>query len=134
MADYDSVRIALGDALRANYRADLNIFDTQPRSLVPPAAIVKPRPHRTIKYNKALGGSDFAEWQFLVLIIIGLVDDVASQRMAGALISPGSPAIRALNTRILNGYAHVVDSGTNQMMIEDSGLYTYAELSVDVLA
>lgn len=132
MATYEQVKTALGDSLRANYQYDLNIFDEVPRSLVPPAAIVKPRPHRTIGYLHAMGSSTLAKWQFEVLLIIGFVDDVAAQKLAGELISPGSPLIRALNCRIMNGFSQVIDSGTSQMMIEDQGLYTYAELTVQV--
>lgn len=135
MADFDTIQTAIGDALRRRYKADLNIFDEPPRSFIPPAAIVRPRPHRTVmNYQMAHGRSSLAKWQFDVLVLIGLVDDEASMRMAKSLISPGSPLIKALNCRMLNGFSQVVDSGTNQMMIEDKGLYTYAEVGVQVLA
>lgn len=134
MTDYDTVRIALGEALRTRYQYDLNIFDHVPRTLVPPAAIVKPRPKVLPEYRKAMGRSSLARWQFEVLLIIGLVDEVASQKMAGELISPGSPLVNALTCKILNGYSQVTDAGTSEMMVEDDGLYTYAELTVEVLA
>lgn len=133
MTDYDTVRVALGEALTNNYSFDLNIFDHVPRTLVPPAAIVKPRPKVLPEYRKAMGRSPLAKWQFEVLLIIGLVDEAAAQKMAGELISPGSPLINALNTRILNGYSQVTDAGTSEMMVGES-LYTYAELTVEVLA
>lgn len=133
MTDYDTVRLALCQALKDNYQYDLNIFDHVPRTLVPPAAIVKPRPKVLPEYRRAMGRSALAKWQFDVLLIIGLVDEQAAQKMAGELISPGSPLVNALTCKLLNGYSQVTDSGTSEMMVEES-LYTYAELTVEVLA
>lgn len=133
MTDYDTVRLALGESLRANYSYDLSIFDEVPRTLVPPAAIVKPRPNTIPEYRRAMGRSTLAKWHFDVLLIIGLVDETEAQKMAGELISPGSPLINALNCRLLNGYSQAVDSGVSEMMVGEA-LYTYAEVAVEVLA
>lgn len=133
MTDYDTVRLALCEALTDNYQYDLNIFDHVPRTLVPPAAIVKPRPKVLPEYRRAMGRSPLATWKFDVLLIIGLVDEQAAQKMAGELISPGSPLVNALTCKLLNGYSQVTDAGTSEMMVGES-LYTYAELTVEVLA
>lgn len=130
MTNYNTVRDALGAAIRS-FQPDMNVYYYVPRTLIPPAAIVKPQPHRTISYLQAQS-SGLAQWHFNVLLVIGQVDEEAAQEMAGDLISPGSPLIQALNdAKLPNGYAQVVDGAVAEMMF-DAGLHTYSELSVVV--
>lgn len=131
MSNYNDVRSALGAAVQS-YQPNLNVYYYVPRTIVPPAAIIQPVPHRTINYVQAYG-SELAKWRFTVMIVIGLVDEESAQEQAGDLISPGSALIRALNTRLASGYAQVTEGGLAEMMF-DTGLYTYAELSVVVTA
>lgn len=130
MTDYNTVRDAVFSAVRL-YQPDMNVYHYVPRSLVPPSAIVKPRASRTIDYLQAQS-SGLARWNFVVLLIIGLVDEQAAQKLAGELISPGSPLIAALqNAELPTGYVTVTDGSVSEMMFGQS-LYTYAELSVVV--
>lgn len=132
MTSYDEVRSALSTAVRT-YQPDLNVYYATPRTLVPPAAIVKPQSHKTVSYLQAQS-SGLAKWHFHVLLIIGLVNEQAAQKQAGDLISPYSPLIQALRkTQLPNGYATVVDAGLSEMTFSN-GLYTYAQISVDVTA
>lgn len=130
MSGYNEVRDALGAAI-LTYKSTMNVFNHVPRTLVPPAAIIQPRPNRTIDYVQALS-SGLAKWNFTVLLIIGLVNEQSAQDEAGDLISPGSPLIAALQSAPLpNGFAHVTDGAISEMSVGQS-LYTYAQLSVVV--
>lgn len=134
MANYNDVRAALGQAINVYSPAlALNTYSYVPRSVVPPAAIVQPAPHRTIDYTQVEGKSTFALWRFNIMIVVGQVDEEAAQTQAGDLITPGSPLIRAIQDLKFNGYAQVLEGGISQMMF-DQGLYTYAELNVIVKA
>lgn len=134
MANYNDIRAALGGAINLfNPALALNTYSYVPRSIVPPAAIVQPAPHRTIDYTQVEGRGSFALWRFNIMIVVGQVDEEAAQTQAGDLISPGSPLIAAIQNIKLNGYAQVLDGGISQMMF-DQGLYTYAELTVVVKA
>jgi hypothetical protein len=134
VANYNDVRAALGEAMSVYSPAlALNTYNYVPRSIIPPAAIVQPAPHRTIDYTQVEGRGSFALWRFNIMIVVGQVDEEAAQEQAGDLITPGSPLIRALQDIKLNGYAQVIEGGISQMMF-DQGLYTYAELSVVVKA
>lgn len=134
MANYNDVRAALGAAINVYSPAlALNTYSYVPRSIVPPAAIVQPAPHRTIDYTQVEGRGTFALWRFSVMIVVGQVDEEVAQTQAGDLITPGSPLIRAIQDLKLNGYAQVLEGGIAQMMF-DQGLYTYAELTVVVKA
>lgn len=130
MTNYNIVRKAISEAVQA-YRSDMNVYCYVPRTLIPPSAIVRPRAGRTIDYLQAQS-SGFAKWYFTVMLVVGLVDEEAAQKLAGDLISPGSDLIVALqNADLPNGYATVTDGSVSQMMFDQS-LYTYAELSVIV--
>jgi hypothetical protein len=130
VSNYNDVRTALGTAVQA-FEPGVNVYYYVPRTLVPPAAIIQPLPHRTISYLQAQS-SFLAQWHFNIMIVIGQVDEQAAQQQAGDLISPGSPLIRALqDTPLPNGYVEVVEGGISEMMF-DQGLYTYAQLTVNV--
>jgi hypothetical protein len=134
VTDYDSVRLALGTAIQ-KYEPGLNVYYYVPKSLVPPAAIIKPQSQnvRTIEYAQAHGGSSLAKWHFQVLFVIGQLDEAAAESEAGALISPGSRLVRSLSGRLSTGFSQVLEGGISAMMF-DQGLYTYAQLTVSVLA
>lgn len=132
MANYNDVRALLGAAIGVYNPALLtNTYSYVPRSLVPPATILQPAPHRTIDYTQVEGRGNFALWRFNVMIVVGQVDEEAAQIEAGDIITPGSTLIRAIQDIKGNGYAQVLEGGISQMMF-DQGLYTYAELSVIV--
>lgn len=132
MTNYNVVRNALGSAITA-YQSDVNVYYYVPRTMVPPAAIVQPRPNRTISYLQAQS-SRLAEWHFSVLLVVGLVDEQAAQEQVGNLVSPDSQLIVALqNAPLPNGYSQVTDGSISEMTFGQS-LYTYAQLSVLVCA
>lgn len=132
MSNFNDVQNALGESCR-RFLPDLNVYTQVPRSLVPPAAIVQPSPHNTIDYEQAYS-SGLADWNFIIMIVVGLVDDLAAQRQVGELISPGSALITAINdTTFETGWAKVTRGGVSQMNF-GKALYTYAELSVRVTA
>ena len=134
MANYNDIRAALGNAINVfDPSLALNTYSYVPRSIVPPAAIVQPAPHRTIDYTQVEGRGSFALWSFNIMIVVGQVDEEVAQTQAGNLITPGSPLITAIQNIKLNGYAQVLQGGISQMMF-DQGLYTYAELTVIVKA
>lgn len=134
MANYNDIRAAIGAAISVyNPALALNTYSYVPRSIVPPAVIVQPSPHRTIDYLQAEGRSSFATWNFNIMIVVGQVDEEVAQQQAGDLITPGSPFIRAIQDIKLNGYAVITNGGISQMMF-DQGLYTYAELTVVIKA
>lgn len=134
MANYNDIRAALGNAINVfDPSLALNTYSYVPRSIVPPAAIVQPAPHRTIDYTQVEGRGSFALWRFNIMIVVGQVDEEVAQTQAGNLITPGSPLIAAIQNIKLNGYAQVLEGGISQMMF-DQGLYTYAELTVIVKA
>jgi hypothetical protein len=134
VANYNVVRKLLGDALNV-YMPSLamNTYSYVPRSIIPPAAIVQPAPHRTIDYTQVEGRGNFALWRFNIMIVVGQIDEEVAQAQAGDIITPGSPLIRAIQDIKTNGYAQVLDGGISSMMF-DQGLYAYAELSVIVKA
>lgn len=133
MVNYNEVRALLGEAIGAYSPAlALNTYSYVPRSLTPPAVILQPAPRRTIDYLEA-NQSRAAKWRFNVMIVVGQVDEEAAQEQAGDLISPGSGLLCALNARIGSGFSQVTDGSIAQMQF-DQGLYTYAELSVVVMA
>lgn len=139
MATYDQVTDALGASIRAfdsSFQTDVNLFNYQPRTVVPPCAIIKPQAHRTIDYVTGQSNSLTAKWHFLVMLVIGEIDERSAQAEAGALVSPGSPLINAIKaTRFAtSGFAVVTQGAVSQMAVKtrDGGeaLYTYAQLSV----
>lgn len=134
MSNYNDVRTALGTAIQ-RYQPGLNVYYYVPQSLVPPAAIIKPQSQnvRTIEYAQAHGDSSLAKWHFQVLLVIGQLDEQAAQEQAGELISPGSTLVRSLSGRLSTGFSQVTEGGISSMMF-DQGLYTYAQLTVAVLA
>lgn len=125
---YNDVRRALGAAAKV-YEPDINVYYYTPRTLTPPAVIVQPA-HRTISYLQAQS-SRLAQWNFIVLVIIGQVDEIAAQEQAGELISPGSPLIQAFNDVKLNGYVQVTEGSIAEVTI-GGGVYTHVQLSVTV--
>jgi hypothetical protein len=128
---YNIVRESLGGAL-TSYRPTMNVYHHIPRTLVPPAAIVQPRPTRTVSYLQAQS-SGMAEWYFTIIVVIGLVDEKASQDMAGEIISPGSPLIVALqNVTLPSGFVTVTEGAIAEMSVGE-GLYTHVQLAVTVL-
>lgn len=131
MTNYNDVRAALAEAV-ADATPVLNIYSYVPQTLTPPSAIIQPAPHRTIDYMQT-AQSGLAKWRFNIMIVVGQVSEEAAQEQAGDLISPGSPLLLALNTRLGSGFSQVFEGGIAQMMF-DQGLYTYAELSVIVTA
>lgn len=131
--NYNQVRALLGEAIAVYSPAlAMNTYSYVPRSITPPAVILQPTPRRTIDYLEA-NQSRSAKWRFNVMIVIGQVDEEAAQEQAGDIISPGSTLLNALNGRLGTGYSQVSDGAISQMQF-DQGLYTYAELSVVVLA
>lgn len=134
MTGYNAVRTALGAAVQS-YQPGLNVYYYTPRSLVPPAAIIKPQSQnqRTIEYLQVQGAGGLAKWHFNILLVIGQLDEQAAEEQAGELISPGSPLVRALNGRLSTGFSQVIEGGIASMMF-DQGLYTYAQLTVVVTA
>lgn len=129
MSAYNDIRTALGNACQS-YESELNVFHYVPRTIIPPAAIIRPAPHRTISYLQTQS-SFLAEWHFSVLIVIGEVSEEDAQDRAGVLISPGSALIRTLNECLT--YVQVTDGAVSEMSF-GQGLYTYAQLSVVVKA
>lgn len=133
MADFFEVRKALYGAC-LSYRSDFNIYDRTQRSLIPPAVILKPRPHRSILYPRAQN-SPFAEWHWILQIVTGQIDDQSAQDQVGAMISPDSELIRKLeDAQVGRGFVQVIDGAMSEMMVEDAGLYVHAELSIYVKA
>jgi hypothetical protein len=132
VANYNDIRNALGASVTA-FQPNVNVYYYVPRTLVPPAAIVQPVPHRTISYLQ-VQSSPMAEWRFNILLVIGQVDEQAAQEQAGELISPGSGLVQALNdTQLPSGYVVVTDGAISEMQTGGSAaLYTYAQLSVTV--
>lgn len=132
MTNYNTVRSAIGAAVQA-YSSDLNVYYYVPRTLVPPAVIVQPNPTHTISYLQAQS-SILAEWNFHVLLVIGLLDETAAQEQAGELVSPGSPLVAALdNISLPNGFSKVTEGAISEMQF-GNGLHTYVQLSVVVTA
>ena len=135
MSDYDTVRQAIGAALKS-YESELNVYYHMPRTFVPPAAIVKPRAHRTTEFELQMGGGTYAHYHFIVQFIIGLVDETAAQDQAGQLVSPNSPLIWALQDAVIpSGFVQVTDAAVSEMMVNTdngSALYTYAEIALKV--
>ena len=143
MTTYDQVTDALGASIRTfdpSFVADVNLFNYQPRTVVPPCAIIKPQAHRTVDYVTGQSNSRTAKWHFLIMLVIGEVDEHAAQQEAGALVSPGSPLINAVRATKFptSGFAVVTQGAVSQMAVKtrDGGeaLYTYAQLSVLVEA
>lgn len=135
VSNYNDVREALGAQLKS-FQSGLTIYHHVPRSVVPPVAIIQANPTRTIDYLQAQS-SRSAEWYFSVMIVVGLVNERAAQKQVGDLISPGSDLLKALNTRLANGYCQVTNGSIQEAMFGEpsrQGLYTYARLSVIVLA
>jgi hypothetical protein len=131
---YEEVTAILGNAVQSSGLV-MNVYYYVPRSVVPPSAIIKPQAHRTIDYMQTQGECGLAKWYFLVMLVIGQVDEQAAQEEAGVLVSPRSSLIRAL-TGIkfpTSGYVQVTEGAVSEMMFAD-GLYTYAQLSVTVCA
>lgn len=135
MSSYNEVRRALGAAM-LSFQPDLNVYYYVPRTLIPPCAIIKPQPQQTINYLQAQSSLS-ARWLFHIMMVIGLVEEEAAQDLAGDLIAPGSPLLRALNRRLDTGYAQVTDAAISEAMFGEpprQGLYTFARLSVLVNA
>jgi hypothetical protein len=135
VTSYTDVRVALGAAV-ATFLPNLNVYYYVPKTLVPPAAIVQPRTRdTTINYMQVHGGGGLAKWSFNVMFVIGQPDEEAAQEEAGRLISPGSPLIRAVQNIKLpsGGFAQVTTGGIAEMAF-NQGLYTSAQLSVDITA
>jgi hypothetical protein len=131
VSEFGAVKKTLAQACLV-YEDTLNLYDRIPAQLVPPCAIL--RPHRpTISFLK-MQSSRLAEWCFSIRVITGGVNIEAAQEKAGRLISPSSPLISALRAaRFPGGYAKVTEGNVDELRT-DSGMYTYAELIVVVLA
>ncbi len=140
---YDEVTAALGCSVaefEPTFETGVNLFNYQPRTVVPPCAIIKPQAHRTVEYRVALSNSVTAKWHFLVMLVVGQVSEQDAQRQVGVLVSPNSLLIQAVNATKFphGGYAKVTEGAISQMAVKtrDGGeaLYTYAQLSVFVQA
>jgi hypothetical protein len=130
VTSFSDVRSVLGGSIRRALPG-LNVHHYVPRSLVPPAAIVQPNPHNTIDYEQQYS-SGLADWMFTVMIVVGQVDDESAQDQVGAMLTPNSPLICAINeSRFETGWARVQRGNVAQMNF-GKALYTYAELTVRV--
>lgn len=112
-----------------------NVYPMEPRTLIPPAAIVKPAPHNTIDYEQAYSSSQ-ARWLWLIMIVVGQVNDEAAQNQVGELLSPNSDLIQSINNCDFGqgaGWAKVMRGNAAQLNFKGA-LYSYAELSVRVTA
>lgn len=132
MSGFNDVRASLAAAVQKAL-PDMNVYNFVPRSLVPPAAIVRAVAHNAIDYEQ-MYASGFANWNFTVMIVAGQVDDEAAQTQVGEHISPRSPLIQAVEAaEFESGWARVTRGNVSQMMF-GKALYTYAELTVHVRA
>lgn len=134
MTTFSEVRGELGRAI-AKALPECNVYPIEPRSLVPPAAIVKPAPHNTIDYEQMYSSSQ-ADWMWIVMIVVGQVNDEAAQDQIGDLLSPGSDLINAINDADFGagrGWARVQRGNASQMNF-GKALYSFAELTVRVTA
>lgn len=127
---YTEIRQALGAAITL-FQPDMNVFHYTPRSITPPVAIVQPEMRRTIDYEKCYS-SGFADWYFNILIIVGEIDEEASQEKAGELISPESKLIAALHDAL--SYVRVLEAAVSEQSFKTSATYTYARISLLVKA
>jgi hypothetical protein len=131
MADYNQIRAALADACRT-VDPSLRVYDYVPQSLVPPVVVVQAR-MPAIDYREAMS-SGSAEWYFVVMYVVGPVNEQAAQARVGELISPGSSLISALNgVDLTNGYVMVTQGGVSEMQVGPTA-HTYARLWVTVKA
>lgn len=132
-ASYKDIRVAVEKRL-LKFDDRFNVYDRIPRSLIPPAVIFKPRAHRSVMYPRAMS-SGFAEWHWIMQVVVGQVDDKTAQDQVGEMISPDSDFIRILEDEpIGRGFLQVWDGAMAEMMVEDVGLYVHAELSVYIKA
>lgn len=133
MTSYSEVRDTLGKAIQ-RVLPDMNVHHYVPRSLVPPAAIVRPTPNSTINYEQQYSSFQ-ADWMWTLMLVVGQVDDEWAQDQIGALITPDSDLIQAINavTFTTSGWARVQRGNTSQMNFGNA-LYSYAELTVRVTA
>jgi hypothetical protein len=131
VTSFVEVRDTLGGAIR-RVLPDLNVHNHVPRSLVPPAAIVRPTPNSTIDYEQQYSSAQ-ADWMWTLMLVIGQIDDEWAQDQMGELITPNSELIRAINDVSFTspGWARVQRGGISQMNF-GKALYTYAELTVRV--
>lgn len=131
MTSFVEVRDTLGGAIR-RVLPELNVYNHVPRSLVPPAAIVRPTPNSTIDYEQQYSSAQ-ADWMWTLMLVVGQIDDEWAQDQMGELITPNSDLIRAINEATFSapGWARVQRGGISQMNF-GKALYTYAELTVRV--
>jgi hypothetical protein len=127
---YVEIRQALGAAITL-VQPDMNVFHYTPRSFTPPVAIVQPEMRRTIDYEKVYS-SGFVDWYFNILIVVGLIDEEASQEKAGGLISPESQLIAALHGAL--PYVQVLEASISEQSFKTSAVYTYARISLLIKA
>lgn len=130
VSKYVEIRQALAAAITL-VQPDMNVFHYTPRSVTPPVAIVQPEMRRTIDYEKVYS-SGFADWYFNILIVVGLIDEEASQEKAGELISPESQLIAALHEAL--PYVRVLEASISEQSFKTSAVYTYARISLLIKA
>lgn len=137
MTGFVEVRDTLGDAIR-RVLPEMNVYNHVPRSLVPPAAIVRPTPNSTIDYEQMYSSSQ-ADWMWTLMLVVGQVDDEWAQDTMGSLITPRGDMVRAINDiKFVDpesgssiGWAKALRGGISQMNF-GKALYTYAEITVRV--
>jgi hypothetical protein len=131
------VRDTLGGAIK-RVLPDMNVYNHVPRSLVPPAAIVRPTPNSSIDYEQMYSSSQ-ADWMWTLMLVIGQIDDEWAQDQMGELITPRGDMIRAINDVVFvdpnsgsqTGWAKALRGGISQMNF-GKALYSYAEITVRV--
>jgi hypothetical protein len=133
VTSFVEVRDTLGAAI-LRVLPEMNVYNHVPRSLVPPAAIVRPTPNSTINYEQQYSSFQ-ADWMWTLMLVVGQIDDEWAQDEIGKLISPDSELIRSINNVefTTSGWARVQRGNTSQMNF-GKALYAYAELTVRVTA
>lgn len=135
MANENDLRRTLADAMRAFFSDEINVSEFFPKS--PP-----PSPSLVIQPGTPVGdliqamNSSTAEWQFVIMLLVGQVNEEAAQNKIGDLCSPGSPLIQALNAiGEDSGFLRVKVTNVSISEVQyATTMYAYGRFQVKVIA
>ena len=106
MTTYDEVCNTIANTCRTVVGEDWNIDDDFPKSIVPPAIVLKADDQNAVDYHVAFSSTS-GRLRLILMLFAGQVNERSAEDVIRELISPGSDLIQALEDITFDGYGWV---------------------------
>lgn len=103
---FDTVCNTIADAIRTLLGDDWNVDDDFPKSIVPPAIVLKADDQNAVDYHTGFSSAS-GRLRLILMLFAGQVNERPAEDIIRELISPGSDLIQALENVTFDGFGWV---------------------------